>query len=1244
MSKLLKKLMLMTALFVSMATMAQSRETTTLTVCDGTNTSNVIPFYGDDYASARFEEFIIPASELQSMNGGSISAMHFYHYSGGNNDPWPGNWRVFLIEVNYTNLDTYVNLTNLESNATLVYYGTLNRSMMINNIPFNGGNTYPQNYSGNHSSNYIYQGGNLLVVLYKESSSSTNQGTVMFYGVSTDYFSSRYVRSTDNYGYKFIPKTTFTYEPATAYTIAVSANPTEGGTVTGSGSYYGGTDCTVTAIANEGYNFINWKENDVVVSTDANYTFTVEGDRTLMANFAAAYTITAAVNPTESGTITGAGSYVSGESCTLTATANEGYTFANWTKNDTEVSTDASYTFTVSESAAYVANFTVNSYEITATASPMEGGIVTGAGTYEHGVECTLTATANEGYTFTRWTKDGTEVSTNTTYTFNATEAANYVAVFAHIYTIDVTVDPEDGGSIIGSGTYNEGEFCELEAVPASGYTFVNWTENDEVVSTDANYSFTVTGNRDLVAHFALRSCIITVAADPVSGGTVTGGGTYEYGTHVTLEAIPNSESGYSFVQWNKNGSFASSNATYSFTVRNNGDYVAVFTRSCSEPTGLAVADLTATLASLSWTGDANNYNVRYRTVTITDITDPTTEDFSSYMASSPTTQYNNADKPSDWAYSSSSDFYGPLVSNNSVLSSSAISAMSNQGNFLYMNSYANCYAVMPRMDDLSAASFKYACMYESSNMGGTFKVGYVTNTSDITGTFTAFTDVSTPRTKTLTTVTLTTDDINILNNTEGARLAFYFSPTSNSLAIDDITVTYPHSIVDAGEWVYQNNITNSPATITNLIPSTLYEAQVQAACYDDLQSDWSESVNFTTLTRYEKTISGYGQSEGGYYLIASPVGNIIPRADNGFIVNDYDLYRFNQSQPRQEWENWKNNGSLNGFNIESGKGYLYANKVGTTLFFDGTPYNGNGQVPLVYDESAEFPGWNLIGNPFVTSANLDRPYYRLNPDGSALRTETEDSEVAVMEGVFVQATEAGTATFTQSELTRVAKLNLSVICSHDASEGSKAAVSTVIDNAIVRFDDGAMLGKFQLREGGTKLYVPQGSKDYAVVSAPNEGEIPVNFKAEKDGTYTINVETDNVEMNYLHLIDNKTGADIDLLHSNAVIAGEDQQSPSYTFYAKTTDYASRFRLVFAAKNEDGATAGSETFAFFNNGSFVINNEGNATLQVVDVMGHVLSSESINGTTTKAINAAKGVYMLRLINGDSVKVQKVVVR
>ena len=106
------------------------------------------------------------------------------------------------------------------------------------------------------------------------------------------------------------------------------------------------------------------------------------------------------------------------------------------------------------------------------------------------------------------------------------------------------------------------------------------------------------------------------------------------------------------------------------------------------------------------------------------------------------------------------------------------------------------------------------------------------------------------------------------------------------------------------------------------------------------------------------------------------------------------------------------------------------------------------------------------------------------------------------------------------------------------------------------------------------------------------------------------------------------TGADVDLL-----------ENPSYSFEAKTTDYTSRFRLVFATGNNN-----EDSFAFFSNGSMVINNEGNATVQVIDVTGRIIKSESINGSANINVNAAPGVYMLRLVNGDNMKVQKVVVR
>ena len=73
--------------------------------------------------------------------------------------------------------------------------------------------------------------------------------------------------------------------PVVNHTIAVSANPAEAGTVTGAGEYEEGTEITLTATPNEGYEFVNWTENEVEVSTNAEYTFEVLADRVLVANF-----------------------------------------------------------------------------------------------------------------------------------------------------------------------------------------------------------------------------------------------------------------------------------------------------------------------------------------------------------------------------------------------------------------------------------------------------------------------------------------------------------------------------------------------------------------------------------------------------------------------------------------------------------------------------------------------------------------------------------------------------------------------------------------------------------------------------------------------------------------------------------------------------------------------------------------------------------------------------------------------
>ena len=284
--------------------------------------------------------------------------------------------------------------------------------------------------------------------------------------------------------------------------ITTSSNPTNGGTTSGGGTFTYGQSCTLHATAASGYNFLNWTKNGTVVSTNANYTFTVTESGAYVANFEAqTFTITVEVTPEESGTVTGGGTYNMGQNCTLTAMPNDGYTFVKWTRNGSQVSTNATYTFVVTQNATYVAHFQPRSYYIVVTANPSSAGTVSGGGTYTFGETCTVHATAASGYGFVEWTENGTQVSTEADYSFTVSGGRNLVAQFGRVYEIVVEADPEAGATVTGSGTYFEGEIVTVTAEPNEYYTFLNWTEGDQVASEEPVYTFTATKDCILVAH-----------------------------------------------------------------------------------------------------------------------------------------------------------------------------------------------------------------------------------------------------------------------------------------------------------------------------------------------------------------------------------------------------------------------------------------------------------------------------------------------------------------------------------------------------------------------------------------------------------------------------------------------------------------------------------------------------------------------------------------------------------------------
>ena len=152
----------------------------------------------------------------------------------------------------------------------------------------------------------------------------------------------------------------FDYEVPENTVVVINNNP-EGGSVSGGGTYHYGETVTLTAISNEGYYFQEWTENGVVISRDSEYTFGLNGDRVITANFSVSsnneYLISATSNNSGWGTVSGAGVYNLGETVTLTAIPFGTNTFDNWTENGIWVSSNKDYSFVVNGNRNLVANF-----------------------------------------------------------------------------------------------------------------------------------------------------------------------------------------------------------------------------------------------------------------------------------------------------------------------------------------------------------------------------------------------------------------------------------------------------------------------------------------------------------------------------------------------------------------------------------------------------------------------------------------------------------------------------------------------------------------------------------------------------------------------------------------------------------------------------------------------------------------------------------------------------------------------
>ena len=397
----------------------------------------------------------------------------------------------------------------------------------------------------------------------------------------------------------------------------------------------------------------------------------------------------------------------------------------------------------------------------------------------------------------------------------------------------------------------------------------------------------------------------------------------------------------------------------------------------------------------------------------------------------------------------------------------------------------------------------------------------------------------------------------------------------------------------------------------------------------DKAELVYSEPLKVTI----KKHITAYDENNHLWCLIASPIReDVIPSTENGFLTEPetgYGLYSYDESAV--EWINYKESP----FAIEFGKSYLYANALDTTLTFEGSTIGYQAECQLSYHaENGAYAGYNFVGNPLPCNAYLGRSYYVLSHESKTLIAVAKSSPQYLVpcSGLIVNAEgpDDTEALFSYMPFFQ----NLGHQGYIEITVAKSDAPSSVLDQALLSFNEGDDLVKFSLFEDAPRVYFTQGDKDLAILSVDSVDAQPMRFMVEQNGSYTMHVEPKDRDVEYLHLIDNNTGSDVDLL-----------ANPDYTFTATTNDYASRFKLVF---NPHYGMEDYENvpFAYISNGRLYINEvetcQG-ASLQIVDMTGRVVISVGDVSGNVSTTGMAPGVYVLHLIDCNTIRTQKIVI-
>ena len=329
----------------------------------------------------------------------------------------------------------------------------------------------------------------------------------------------------------------------------------------------------------------------------------------------------------------------------------------------------------------------------------------------------------------------------------------------------------------------------------------------------------------------------------------------------------------------------------------------------------------------------------------------------------------------------------------------------------------------------------------------------------------------------------------------------------------------------------------------------------------------------------------------------------------------------------------------VNENSFEKGRGYLvsYQNEDNVAEFNGNLNYLAKGesyQIDLNHYPENILAQFNLIGNPFAfdltweTDVDINNVY-----DGFATLDATnggyvykENGTLKAGEGFMVRTSEIGNnyIRFTKASRRsyRAESNSINIIASNN--KGS--------DNVIIRFDDEVKSGFPKLvnfNERLANIYVKEENVNYGIMNFNTAiDEIPLYFDAKEMGTYTLTFDVKGDYEN-LYLLDKMTGEKINLLLEN-----------EYEFMANSNDNAERF--IIKMDNSQQSTDNSR-FAYVSGEELIINAEG--TIQIIDMMGRMIYSNNVESSNNR-INVSdfnRATYVVRVINENGVKVQKIVV-